>query len=174
MSSPVIEPLSVTDEANKLLDWITVWCDERGGEAKVMANMRHLWEELFVLQEQPRVLIVYMGENVRGSFDGANTSHRVDRQWAVVIVKGHGFKNLMSEPRDGSAEPFYDSVELLRDRIRVMLDITEEPPVDYKGIKPLPNMLPTSTANAFADAYMIEFSTANDMARVKFSQADNP
>lgn len=161
--------ITIANAANLLKQHLDLWANPRGGTVKVMANLRHLWEEVFVVAETsaPRILICYTGEIPRGGVT-SNTLYRVDRQWMVVVVRGHGFKNLMAEP-EGESEIFYDSVETIRDLIRVLLNISDEeevPNIVYKGIKPLPSLGPTPTANVFLDAFSIEFTTANDIPAV--------
>lgn len=161
-------PPKISDQAEIIRQVLAEYTDTRGGYSKVMANMAHLWEELFVVSEKPRCLVVYNGEDSRGGFNQANTLHRVDRQWQVVVVRGHGFKNLMSE----GTEPFYDSLETIREIIRKLLNISEEFPIDYKAIKPLPNVGTGQTANVFMDAYLISFSTANDIPAILTEQPE--
>jgi hypothetical protein len=162
-------PPTITDQANALGSLLDEWAKPRGGSAKVMANIRHLWEELFVVSDSPRLLVVCEGEQARGGFDNANTLHRVDRQWTVVIVRGHGFLNLVADSAR-EAEPFLTSVETVRDIIRCIIGLSEEFPIDYKGFKPLPNIGGSPGVNVFMDAYAIDFSTANDIPAV---EADN-
>lgn len=163
-------PPTILEQANILGAVLASWAEPRGGVVKVMANMRHLWEEIYtpeMLTEAPRILIVYNGEVSRGGFNLANTLHRVDRSWLVVIMRGHGFKNAVAEegptPKE---EPFYNCLEQLRDLLRTIKVVSEEFPIDYKSMKALPGAGPTQAANAFMDAYVIEFSTANDICAV--------
>ena len=148
----------------------------RGGTVKVMANMAHLWEEVLnpnLLAGAPRILIVWMGESARGEYAGGTRTklHRVDRKWNVVVMRGHGFRNLLTEAQGqpntpGYYEDFYDSVENIRDGCRVMSNITADDLVDYKGIRPLPNIAPNPSANVFCDAYSVEFETAADIQEI--------
>lgn len=163
---PLDQPITITQAANAIGYWLEAWAEPKGGKVKVMMNMAHLWEEIYEVNDAPRILICYNGEVSRGGFPHANVLHRVDRQWIVVVMRGHGFKNLAAEAQ-GSIEAFYDSVEAVRDRLRVMGSITEEFPIDYKSTKPLPNAGRVGpSGNVFLDAYAIEFSTANDIPRV--------
>ncbi len=146
----------------------------RGGYVKIMANMSHLWEELYnkgLVNSQPRILILCTGETARGEYAGGERTalHRVDRNWNVVVMRGHGFKNQvaggapMTNPPPTDPEAFYDDLETIRDGCRVLVGISEEYPVNYKGIRPLPNVGPTPAANVFLDASVIEFDTAADI-----------
>ena len=168
----------ISTEANNIKAHLDAWVTPRGGYVKIMANLAHMWEELLAPKPQPRVLIAYTGENARGGFDNANTLNRVDRQWAVIVVRGHGFKNLVAEadpnkeptdtanPQQDQSEAFYDAIETIRDIIRTMQNVSEEWPVDFKSIKPMPSVAANPTANVFMDAIKIEFSTANDLPAV--------
>lgn len=141
----------------------------RGGTVKIMESMWHLWEEILLASTAPRVLVCCTGENPRGSFAEQDLWHRVDRQWTVVLVLGHGFRNLMPDglgnPPSG-AETMTTSIEALRDTVRVMTSISEEFPVNYKGWKNLPAVARPGTANVFVAGGMLEFSTANDIPEV--------
>lgn len=156
--------MTVTQTANAIRTACHAYAEPKGGYAKVMGNIRKLWEELYVVEEKPRILIVWNGEEARGGFEEANTLHRVDRTFLVVVVRGKGFTNNLSEDPNG-ADPFYQQVEEIRDICRCLL-ITEEFPVDYKSISSLPNVMQSKEANVFMDAYMIEFSVAADLGEV--------
>ena len=148
------------------------WAQERGGFAKVLANPRHLWEEIFNMQDRPGILICWNGETSRGEFKQANTLHRVDRQWAIAIIRGHGFKNLMAEGigqpnTPGVIDPFYKDCQIIRDIFRGLNCITEEAPLDYKGMEPIPSMVPYgNSGNVFMDGFFLRGSTANDLLMV--------
>jgi hypothetical protein len=170
------ETFTVANEAIVIRDWLKLWADKRGGTVKILISIAHLWEEIYSVQfqDQARILICYNGEIARGGFNQANTLHRVDRQWKVVVLRGtQGFKNLAAEGvgqtgTPGSIDPFYDDVETIRDLIRVLDEtITNEPPVDFKSISALPLVGNVGQAgNIFLAAYSIEFSTAQDLQAI--------
>lgn len=166
MSLPA--PISITNQANMLGKWLDEWVAPRGGVTKILANTRHLWEEIYgqSTDSQPRVLIIYMGEDSRGGFNERNTLHRVDRQWSVVVMRGHGFDNAMNKTEPGIQTTFYDDVETIRELIRCLTSMSEEEPIDYKAIRPLPGVAQPNMANVFLDGYSIEFSTANDIPAI--------
>lgn len=150
------------------------FADPRGGKVELMENMRKLWETVYDVSssQEPRVLVCFNGETSRGAFAVANTQHRVDRSWIIVILRGKGFTAATTEAKgfgntDGVTEPFLKSIETLRDMIRVILNVSEEFPLDYKGMKPLPGVAPTNSGNAFIDGYSLEFSSANDLLDVQ-------
>jgi hypothetical protein len=163
MSLP--KPITIANEADLIKAQLETYAKPRGGTVKVLANMRHLWEEIFLLTDAPRILICYTGETARGEYAGGTRTalHRVDRSWQVVVMRGHGFNNLLPGGEVAGKEDFYDSVETVRDGCRVLQTISEEFPVNYKSIRPLPSAAPTAVANVFMDAFVIEFDTANDI-----------
>lgn len=162
-------PPTILQQANIIGLQCRTFTDPRGGTVKLLENMRKLWEEIYIASDSPRILICFNGEQARGAFSVSNTLHRVDRSWIVVIIKGKGFNAVEDSGKGagsqvvGVAEPFLTSIEKLRETLRVLINISEEFPIDYKSIKPLPGIAPGNTANVFIDGYAIEFSTANDI-----------
>ena len=166
---------TVREDALAIKAQLDTYAIPRGGEVKIMANSRHLWEEVLsiVSTEAPRILICWNGETARGEYAGGNRTklHRVDRMWQVVIMRGHGFKNMVAESQGQIDTPdyyedFYDTVETVRDGIRVMSNITAEDVVDYKSCRPLPNVGPGQSANVFLDAFVIDFQCAADIPEI--------
>jgi len=116
---------------------------------------------------------MYVGEKARGEYAGGEKTnlHRVDRMFAVVVMRGHGFKNNTADSTGqfntpGYYENFCDSCETIRDGIRVLAAITTEDIVDYKGIRPLAQIGPSPTANVFMDCKLIEFECAADIPAI--------
>lgn len=164
---------SVSMEARTIEAWLKMWAEPRGGEVSIMASMRHLWETVFkksVLNGKPEILICYTGEQARGGFNESNTLHRVDRQWTIALLYGHGFNPITAET-DGEKPCLMDATEELRDRVRMLLTISLEFPIDYKGTAPIPGVGPDKNANVFLDGSLITFSTANDIPNIV---RDNP
>ena len=160
---PLATPITIADEQNLIAAQLRLWAQPKGGSVEIMANQAHLWEKLFVITDAPRILVMYAGEALL--FPERPDCHRVRRDWQVIVVRGHGF----TDPMNAGPEPFATSLESVRDQLRVLLnisDLEELPSVIYKGIRPLPNIMTTPTANAFADAMMIEFSTMNDVPQI--------
>jgi hypothetical protein len=165
------EPISITAEAKLLEALLAGWASARGGAVKIMANPRHLWEEVREIAMQtnqagPRMLICYKGERKKESGRLGTLARRVVRDWGLVVMRGHGFKNLMAEQ---SAEmPFYDALEEVRSLIitSVNLSDAEHGMVDYKGIMSLPMLAPSPSSNVFLDAFEIQFSTDNDIKTI--------
>lgn len=160
--------IKISDQANTLANWIDQWMTPYKGSVEVMANLRHLYEAVFGMgvNNAPKALICYNGETARGGFDERNTLDRVDREWVVVLLRGHGFRNAMSRQEPGQEIAFYDAVEQLREIIRRVTSISEEFPIDFKSIRPLPGVAQPNAANVFLDGYAIEFTTANDIPKI--------
>ena len=172
---------SIRAQATQIAEWLyNSFAKERGGTVKVMPSMKHLWSEIYDRKkDEPTILIVWNGETSRGGFNVANTLHRVDRQWLVIVLRGHGWRNLeapsdvlVPTPSENTRqyEDFYDTVECLRDKIRVMLSISEEFPIDYKSTNAMPGLpMIGQSGNLFIDGYQISFSTANDIPAITLS-----
>lgn len=160
--------MTISDQANTIAAHLDDWVTANGGEVKIMANTRHLWEEVYKrsLDDMAAVLVCFNRERSRGSEQLRNNMHRVDRNWLVVVMRGHGFENRMAKTSNTQTDDFYTACEELRDIIRVMLDVSEEFPVDYIGMTPLPGVAQPGNANVFLDSLQIEFQTANDLAGV--------
>lgn len=160
--------MKIAEQCQALGAWLDDWAAPRGGKTKVLANIRHLYEEVYGMatDQAPRILICFMSEDSRGAFNERNTLHRVDRQWSVVVMRGHGFRHPgVSETTPGLPTDFYGDVEQVRNLCRRLIGISAEP-IDYKGIRPLPGIAQPNTANIFLDGYSVEFSTANDIAAI--------
>ena len=167
---------TIKEDAEAIRAQLDTYAKPRDGLTKVVANQSHLWEEIYnggVIAEQPRILIICIGETARGEYAGGQRTklHRVDRNWQVIVMRGHGFKNLMTEGigqagTPGAIESFYDACETIRDGIRVMSNITAEDLVNYKGMRPLANIGPTPVANVFLDCICIEFDCAADIPEI--------
>lgn len=162
MSLPA--PISVADAANQIGRHLDEWAQAHGGYAKVLPNMRHLWEELQILAGTPKLLIVYGGDRTRGR-QSLDRDYRVYRRWSVAVIRGHGFRSAMTE-QAGDGAAFYNDVETVRDLVRVMLGISEEFPVDYIGCEPLPSIMKGDVANAFGDGFQLRFETSNDIPAI--------
>lgn len=169
MSLPL--PISISDGINMVGEHLSLWAEPLGGKVKVVANTRHLWEEIYACatSDSPQILLCFLSERVRGGADRRKMT-RVDRSFWAVIMRGHGFRNKMAKDDEGggSAMPddFYTACEQVRDQIRVILSISEEFPVEYVGMEPLPGVAVPGTANVFLDAYRIEWRTANDIGAI--------
>lgn len=155
--------MSAAVQGNYLRDLLEAWTAPRGGATGVASNLRDMWQQASQASQKPIVLICLMGERVRGPFATGAVCRRVDRQWAVAVVRGRGFNYVRGDSLTdtvGQCEPLYDAVEAIRDLIRGASAMSAEFPVDYKGIRPM------QMGNTIIDGYLIEFSTAHDLTVV--------
>jgi hypothetical protein len=154
-------PIRISDQATILQSVLADWATQKGGSATVVSNLRDLWEQSTLQSQVPRILICFNGCRSRGAFSVANALHREDRDWIVAVTRGRGFNAVRGDSLNKpvqNAEPFYDSVETVRDIIRGIQNLSAEAPtVDYKGISPM------QMGNLVVDGYQISFSTANDI-----------
>jgi hypothetical protein len=160
-------PQTIAQQANAIGAWISDQTSGSGATVELMANQRHLWEVIYstATDGAPKILVVFDGETSRGSFNERNLLHRVDRSWVIVVMRGHGFDHGMAQPNKESRTAFYDDCESVRDLVRRMIDISEEP-MDYVSMKPLPGVAQPNLANTFLDGYVISFTTANDLKAI--------
>ena len=155
---------------------LLTYAEPRGGTVKVVENESHLWEEIYnngLVSEQPRIFVLFVREVARGEYEGGQRTklNRADDHYMVVVMRGHGFKNMAVESTGqpntpGFYESFADSIETIRDGCRVMSNISVEDVVDYKGIRPLPNVASSPSANVFIDAFEISFECAADIPEI--------
>lgn len=158
--------ISIAQQANQIGVWLTEQTQGSEAVVDIVANQRHLWEAVFSMatNTKPRILICFNGETARGGFNERNTLCRVDREWVVAVMRGHGFKHAMNkdEPKENLATSFYDDCEAIRQLLRRMTSISAEP-LDYSTMKPLPGIAQPGTANVFLDGYLITFTAASDI-----------
>lgn len=162
--------LKISQQANKLGVWLTEATEGTGATVEVLANQRHLWETIFSMatDDAPKILICFNGETSRGGFNQRNTLHRVDREWVIVVMRGHGFQHHamnVDQPTEGQPTAFYDDCEAVRELCRRCTGISEEV-IDYVSMKPLPGVAQPQAANVFLDGYVITFLTANDIPAI--------
>ncbi len=169
--SPTIRECAKAIEAQ-----MHIYADPRGGLVKILENTAHLWQELVnpsPANTTPRIFILCTGERAAGEYDGPQRTNmeRVYRSWEVIVLRGHGFKALVADAQGqmgtpGYIEAFDDTIETIRDGIRILSNISAEPIVNYQGWRPLANLGPTPAANVFLDARVCEFKTAADIPSV--------
>lgn len=147
----------------------------RGGVVKVMESMYHLWEEVISTDDTPRVLICCTGEQLRGPFEEQDLTCRVDRHWTIVLLRGHGLRNLEPGADGGPAtfETLNQSIEFLRDTVRAVNGFSAEHPVNYQGWSAIPathragmTSYTSGRMNIFIAGAVLEFRSANDIPRV--------
>jgi hypothetical protein len=161
----------ISDQASAIRDWLGQWAVPLGGSAVVASNPSDLWQQALQSSQKPIIVICYMGEKPRGSFDIANALNRVDRSWVVLVRRGRGFTSPRGDTltETKGVDPFYDQIEEVRNLLRRMLGISMElPTIDYAGIRPI------SQGGMIMDAYQIEFTTANDIPIILTTPEDTP
>ena len=155
--------MSVARQADAIRESVQEWAEENGGTVLITSNLRDLWAKASQSSQKPCLLICFTGERARGPFGTAAVSHRVDRSWTVAVVRGRGFASTRGDTLTqsvGNADPFYDALESVRDLLRNASELTAEDVVDYKSIRPM------QLGTLIIDGYLIEFTTANDLAKV--------
>lgn len=156
--------MTISEQASAIQQVLQSWANPKGGVASVAFNVSDMWESASKQSQVPRLIIAYAGEEIRGDFSVAAALYRVDRQWQVAVTRGRGFMVNRGDTlilTNQNAEPFYDSVEYVRDIIRCLTGISAEVPVDYKSVEPM------QLGDLIMDGYIIHFSTANDLPAVQ-------
>ena len=131
-----------------------------GGIVMIAPDVVQMWRWAYNNTQTLRAIICCTGEDIRGPFSIAAATHRVDRQFTLLVSRGRQFTvdtSVSLTQTYGNAQPLFQIVEEARDLIRSMLDISAELPVDYKGFHHV------SLEGNMLDAYGIEFSVAADL-----------
>ena len=152
--------MTISEQASAIQQVLQSWATPKGGVASVAFDVFDMWETASKQSQAPRILIAYAGEEIRGDFAVAAALHRVDRQWQIAVTRGRGFTIQRGDTLilpNQNAEPFYDSVEYVRDICRCLTGISEEVPVDFKSVEAM------QMGDLIIDGYLIKFSTANDL-----------
>lgn len=155
--------MTVSEQANALQNLLDTWASQMGGEAIIVPTLAKLWDPQFISQTKPRILIAYNGENIRSRYgvpDNATAAlGRVDRHWVVAVTRGRSWARRVGDGLSTTVQnavPLYDVIEELRDLLRAMTQISDELPVDFEAIRPMPSM---QTGQLYLDAFLVEFST---------------
>jgi hypothetical protein len=165
----LVQPVTIDQQATNLASYIDEhFTQERGGKTLVMESMWHLWEYILSAYDEPTVLVCCTGEQPRGSFAEQDLWHWVDRQWTVVLLRGHGFTSLewTEKGQPARKEPLNVSIEALRETVRAMVGLSEEFPINFKGWSNLPAVARPGTANVFTAGALLTFSTANSIPEI--------
>lgn len=163
------QPPTLETQSARINATLTTWVTSRGGLVKQIANASHIWEEVpgdSLADSRPRVLFWFESENSKGGQDRRNKMHRVYRSWRVVLMRGHGWANLVATGDANQPESFLSAISSLRETIRLQDDVTEAPPVDYERLESLPNIAPGKASNIFLDSFQLRFTTENDLAAI--------
>lgn len=154
--------MTISDTLNSLQTDLNDFAIQHGGGAFIASDLSHMWEQAYAASDKLRIIICYMGEDLRGPFGTAAATQRVDRHFTVLITRGRGFNAIRGAPlttQTGNVEPLFALVEEARDGIRTMRNLTDDAdlPVDYRGVKTF------SMGEVAMDCYQIEFSVAADL-----------
>ncbi len=161
--------MTIADQAKAIRDPLEKWASDQGGKAFIAADLHHMWNMANANSKNPRIIIVFNGEEPRGGFEMAAILRRVDRQWIALVTRGnvtHAQRGASLTDSD-TATAFYTLVEQARDIIRSIIGASVELPVDYKGIRPY------QIGDVLMDAYQIDFSMAVDLTEI-VEAPDNP
>jgi hypothetical protein len=156
--------MKISDQALALQTALQAWVDPIGGVSSVVANFKAMWEQASQSSQKVIILICYLGERIRGPFADRAVGGRVDQTWNVAVVRGRGFASKRGDTlvtTVGGADPFLDQLEEAKDIVRNLEGISAEWPVEYIATKPM------QLGGDIKDGYLIEFSTANDLPKLK-------
>jgi hypothetical protein len=148
------------------------YAQDNQGIINVASDLEHSWRLAANDTVNPKFIIVFTGEEIRGDFAVAAINHRVDRHFALIVSRGRGMeqdraKSLWKD--SGNAKPLYDIVEGARDVIRGLYSQQfVENPVDYRGINQW------DTRPLITDAYQINFSIPCDLPFFAGTPNDGP
>lgn len=164
--------MTISAQAKAITEALNDWADAEGGKAFIAYDLRELWQVAQVGSTNPRVILCYNGEEVRGEFGIAPALGRVDRQWVAAFTRSRGFNAERGDSLSattGNARPFYDLVEEGRDIIRaLMLETnTTERPIDFRSVRPM------QLGELIVDGFMVEFSIGTQLPQV-LSEPENP
>lgn len=133
------------------------------GKCVAASNMRDMWEQASQSTANAIVYVCWTGDAARGPNSIMRWTHRVDREWSILVKRGRGFYATRGDSLNqtkGNEIPFYDVVEGVRDSIRAILSISQEGLVEFNSCRPW------QLGNLIMDAYLLVLKTANDMPTI--------
>lgn len=149
--------MTISEQAILIRDALQDWTKDSGGKSFLASSLAHMWETAYAKTDSLRIIVVYMGEQIRGEFGIAALEGRVDRQWAVAVTRGRGFAadaqtNLTETVQN--APPLFELVDEAVDICRTIVPDADtcERPIDFKGVRTMQSLNPQ------IDGYLIEFS----------------
>ena len=145
-----------------------VWAQQYGGVSFIAADAQHMWEQAFQKTDVPRIICVWIGDEMRGDFSVAAAMGRVDRTWNVAFTRGRSFsfnRNGLTQAVQ-NAKPFYTLVEELRDQLRSISSISSEAPIDFRSVRAM------QLGEQLVDGYLYEFSTTHDYPELLLNPFD--
>lgn len=154
--------MTISDTAKELQKWLNDWASNPtngGGGALIVPSLDEQWIKQAMSAQKMRVLIQFVSDTPRGSYQMSDQLRRVDRLWNVAVIRAR----VMTATRErnlaesiGNNESLLKMVEECRDGIRSMAYISDEP-ITFMGTKPL------ATRNNISDGYVIAFTTVADL-----------
>ena len=159
---------SIAYQLSFIRDSLSDWAKQLGGKVIIAKDYHNMWE-VASNNPGPKAICVFDGEDIRGPFETAAATGRVDRRYAVLVSRGEGFTAHRADTltEETSTAAFFELLEQARDIIRTLLfdpsvtEAMEGDPVDYKGIESV------SVDGYPIDAYIIRFSIGTQLGVVK-------
>ena len=164
--------LSIKGCMDIIMGAMTRFAQDQQGIVNVASDLEHAWRLAANDTTNPKFIIVFTGEEIRGDFAVAAYNHRVDRHFSMIVSRGRGMdqdraKSLWKDT--GNARPLFEIVEAARDVIRGLWSQEfVENPVDYRGINQW------DTRPYITDAYNVNFSIPCDLPFFAGTPNDGP
>lgn len=146
--------MTIGETISQTRDTLATWAEGQGGSAEIARDIVHLYALVRIKPGGFRVIVHFLGEEKRGTFEEAG---QVDRKFWVVISFG---QSLQLDKGDAlihgqaGGRPLFDLAEEVREQIRAISfdpSTTEETP-DLRSITPF-----AIPSDVLLDAYTIEF-----------------
>lgn len=156
---------SISSQCNTIRNSLNEYCLDNNGIAVVAENVNEQTMAGYKNVLGPRILVVFLAEDIMGDDSVAECVGRVRRHFDILVSRG----KLYGEPRDsvlsndkGPVQKFYQQVEDIRDILRVIEFPTPliQAPVEYHGIRP------GNQDDWMLDSYIISISTIVDIGKV--------
>lgn len=159
--------MTISEQLSIIQNNLSNWAKDLNGKAIIAHNLNMMWLVSANNSTEPKAVIAYAGEEIRGDLAVGASLGRVDRNFEVMISRGKGFtadrgQTLVNEDI-GQGRPFYDLLEEAREIIRQLpLGSEDDGPVDYKGIRPA-----LVDSDWPLDMYIISFSVGTQLAVIR-------
>ncbi len=162
--SLAVPPL-ISQQSLQIVEQITNYLttNQLSGKCVAASNLRDMWEQASQATTNSVIYVCWSGDSPRGPNSIMRWTHRVDREWVVLVKRGRGFYATRGDSLNqtkGNEIPLYDVVEGVRDAVRRILSISEEGLVEFNNVRPW------QLGSQILDAYIMTFTTANDMPTI--------
>lgn len=163
MSLPA--PITISQQSLQIVEAVGNYftANQINGKCIAASNLRDMWEQASQSTSNAIVYVCWTGDSARGPNEIMRWTHRVDREWSVLVKRGRGFYSTRGDSLNmtkGNEIPFYDVTEAVRDSVRRILSISQEGLVEFNSIRPW------QLGNIIIDAYLMVVKTANDMPMI--------